>query len=61
MTYHEATAVLAAEGQEHLLAYWEELSEAEQTALLAQIEEVDWNLLTLVREHRSEEEARGHL
>ncbi|MBO5796975.1 MAG: UDPGP type 1 family protein [Clostridia bacterium] len=61
MTYQEAKAVLAAEGQEHLLAYWEELSEGEQESLLSQIASVDWSLLTLVREHRSEEETRGHL
>lgn len=61
MTYQEAKTLLAGEGQEHLLAYWEELNEQDRAGLLAQIEAVDWSLLTLVREHRGEEMTRGHL
>ncbi len=61
MTYQEAKQVLAKQGQEHLLKYWDELSAAEQESLLDQIGQVDWSLLELVRRHSGEAEQRGHL
>lgn len=61
MTYQEAKKVLAEQGQEHLLKYWDELSAAEQKSLLDQIGQVDWSLLELVRRHSGEAEQRGHL
>lgn len=40
--YVEASQKLEAVGQEHILRFYEELSPAEQTALLDQVQSVDW-------------------
>lgn len=40
-------AKLKAHGQEHLLAYYDELNKEEQKKLLEQIEEIDWDTLAL--------------
>ncbi|MDO4614610.1 MAG: UTP--glucose-1-phosphate uridylyltransferase [Lachnospiraceae bacterium] len=45
MTYEEAKAKLKVFGQEHLLHYYEELSENEKTALLEQISSLDFSYL----------------
>ena len=47
-----ARELLRKHGQEHLLAYYDELSEAERESLLTQIESIDWNIFS--------EEARCH-
>ena len=47
-----ARELLRKHGQEHLLAYYGELSEAERESLLTQIESIDWNIFS--------EEARCH-
>ncbi len=61
MTLQEAKTVLKEQGQEHLLRYWDELSETEQQALLDQIAAVDWSLLDLVRDHKPQAEERGRI
>ncbi|MBQ8319369.1 MAG: UTP--glucose-1-phosphate uridylyltransferase [Clostridia bacterium] len=43
MTYQEAKTLLKEHGQEHLLAYYEELSEEGKAKLLKAIEELDWS------------------
>lgn len=45
MDYNEAKAKLDAMGQSHLLRWYDELTDSEQTALLAQIDELDPALL----------------
>ena len=45
MTYGEAKKMLSAAGQEHLLKYYDELSEEKQQNLLEQIEELDLSFL----------------
>ena len=45
MTLEQAKEKLAMYGQEHVLKYYDELSEAERKSLLAQIEETDMSIL----------------
>ena len=45
MTYGEAKEKLTQFGQEHVLQYWEELEEAQRTALLSQIDRTDFSVL----------------
>ena len=54
MTYTEASAKLSAEGQEHLLKYYEELSEEQRESLLNQINDLDLSLLGLIKEGAKE-------
>lgn len=49
-TLEEAKVKLAGAGQEHLLQYFDELDEAQQTGLLNQIEALDLSLLDLVKD-----------
>jgi len=44
-TLQEARATLAAARQEHLLAFWPQLSEAERETLLAEIGRIDFDLI----------------
>ena len=41
MNHQEASALLSAHGQSHLLAFWDRLDEPSRTSLLAQIEALD--------------------
>ncbi len=43
MTKEDASALLAQHGQEHVLGFWDELTEAERTELLRQIEALDFD------------------
>jgi len=43
MTFEQAKALLEAHGQEHLLQYYNELTEAEKATLLQTISELDWS------------------
>ena len=43
MNFEQAKELLASHGQEHLLQYYDELSAAEQSALLAAIAQLDWS------------------
>ncbi len=45
MTYEQAKALLEKNGQEQVLRFWKTLGKAEQTALLAQIESIDFKEL----------------
>lgn len=49
-TLEEARVKLAGAGQEHLLQYFDELDEAQQTGLLNQIEALDLSLLDLIKD-----------
>ena len=42
----QAKALLKAHGQEHLLAYFEELGEGEREGLLKEIESIDWSIFS---------------
>ena len=50
MNYQEAYEMLKSIGQEHVLRYFDELSDKEQTAFLSQIEEMDFSVLTAAEE-----------
>ena len=58
MTLSQAREKLEKYGQEHILKYYEELSEKEQAALLAQIEATDMDILEACR-HKEELTRRG--
>ncbi len=49
-TLEEAKVKLAGAGQEHLLQYFDELDEVQQTGLLNQIEALDLSLLDLIKD-----------
>lgn len=50
MNYQEAKKVLDQHGQGHVLKFWESLEGAQQTALLAQIEALDFKTVNQVRD-----------
>jgi len=50
MTYEEALKKLSSAGQEHLLQYYNEISDEEKKALLKQIEDLDLSLLDLIKD-----------
>lgn len=55
MTYEEASRLLAAKGQEHVLVGFDALSGQEQETLLAQIAQVDWDVVSMAgREEKQE-------
>lgn len=60
MTLEEAKKKCEMAGQEHLLAYYDELTKEDQEALLAQIEKIDITLLDLLKQD-SKEAAKGKL
>ncbi len=45
MTYEQAKTLLAKNGQEHVLQFWNKLSKADRAALLAQIDTIDFKEL----------------
>ena len=45
MNHQEASALLSAHGQSHLLAFWDRLDEPSRTSLLAQIEALDFDAI----------------
>lgn len=61
MNYNEIKNILAEHGQLHLLRYYNELDAEKQTILLKQLEDIDWNLLDLLKDHKDTEEVRGRL
>ena len=61
MTKTEAVTLLKEKGQEHLLAFWDELSRESRENLLRQIEAVDWSLLDLLAKRAEGEAPRGKL
>lgn len=52
-------ALLKEKGQEHILRWWDELSEDGRRRLLEQIAHIDWDLLPLATRHR--ETVRGKI
>lgn len=60
MTLEQAKEKLAKYGQEHVLKYYEELSEKEQQELIAQIEATDMSILAACR-HKEELAQKGKI
>ena len=60
MTLEQAKEKLTKYGQEHVLKYYEELSEKEQQELLAQIEATDMSILSACR-HKEELAQKGKI
>lgn len=60
MTFLQAKEKLARYGQEHVLTYYDELSEAEREALLEQIETTDMSVVELCS-HKGGENRRGEI
>jgi len=60
MTLENAKVKLAKYGQEHVLKYYEELSEAEKAALLTQIEETDMSIFAALS-HKEELTKKGEI
>lgn len=60
MDYREAYAKLQEYGQEHVLNYYEELTEEEKQILLKQVEQTDFSILNAVAE-RKKEPVRGKI
>ncbi len=54
MTYNDALAKLKLYNQEHVLSYYEELSEEEKGMLLSQIEDTDFSMLASCKEEKKE-------
>lgn len=54
MDYREAYAKLQEYGQEHVLNYYEELTEEEKQILLKQVEQTDFSILNAVAEGKRE-------
>ena len=60
MTYTEAKEKLAKYGQEHVLAYYDTLNDADKEALLFQIEDTDFSVLEVYK-NRDEEVKKGKI
>ncbi len=61
MTYESALQKLKECGQEHVLRYFNDLSGEEQAALLAQIEETDFSMLTTKEKEAGKTPSRGKI
>ncbi len=59
LTYEEAKNYLEKYGQEHLLAYYDELSPQDQSSLLAQIELIDLSVLDNLDAEKNSNTKRG--
>ena len=59
LTLDKAKDILKEYGQEHLLKYYDELSESEQKELLSQIELIDFSVLDNLREENRFTASRG--
>ena len=55
MTYENALEVLKKYGQEHVLAYYDELNDEEKQSLISQIEEIDFSIFDVLKEKESED------
>ena len=51
MNYQEALELTSKYGQQHLLQYYDSLSDSEKASLLSQIEKLDFSLLSLLKEN----------
>lgn len=54
MTYENALEILKKYGQEHVLAYYDELNDEEKQSLLSQIEEIDFSIFDVLKEKESD-------
>ena len=54
MTYENALEVLKKYGQEHVLAYYDELNDEEKQNLISQIEEIDFSIFDVLKEKESD-------
>lgn len=61
MTFQETYEKLASIGQEHILKFYDELSENEKTALLAQIEKTDFSVLDSLKSGGAASLGRGEI
>lgn len=61
MNYEAAYQKVKEFGQEHILKYYEELTEVEQAALLAQIEKTDLSVLTQIESAQAGAAERGKI
>ena len=61
MNYEAAYQKVKEFGQEHILKYYEELTEAEQAALLSQIEKTDFSVLTQIESAQAGAAERGKI
>ena len=57
ISFEEARSLLEANGQGHVLRFWNELNEDERNALLTQIETIDFESIARMRELMAEEHA----
>lgn len=57
----ELQTILKPHGQEHLLAYWDQLSDAQREALAAQIRAVDFALVDRLYQRRADDAGIRHL
>ncbi len=57
MEFQQLKALLAAHGQEHVLRWWDEIGEAGREKLSREVEEIDWNDVSL--SHIGANGARG--
>lgn len=60
MNFEQAKEKLHRAGQEHILAYYEELTKEQKELLLSQIEDTDFGVLSSVKEHKGGT-ARGRI
>ena len=60
MNYEQAAEKLARFGQEHVLKYYEELTEQQKEALLTQIEGTDFSVLSHI-ENKNDSSIRGKI
>lgn len=60
MNFEQAKEKLHKAGQEHVLAYYEELTKEQKELLLSQIEDTDFGVLASVKDHKGET-ARGKI
>ena len=61
ITYDEAKNLLSGCGQEHILRYYDELSDEERKSLLAQIEGIDFSILDALEKDRENVLKRGKI
>lgn len=61
MNYESAAELLSRFGQEHLLKYYDELTDVERSELITQIEDIDFSLLDALKQENSCESQRGKI
>ncbi|MBR6581673.1 MAG: UDPGP type 1 family protein [Ruminococcus sp.] len=59
MNYESTVKLLSRFGQEHLLRYYDELTDTERSELISQIKEIDFSILDSLKPENSHEHQRG--